>query len=282
MTAAFPEGLPFTKMSGGGNDFIVLASSDAARIPDLPEFTRRACRRGMAVGADGVLVIEDRADGIGLTHLNADGGRSALCGNGTRCAARWARRRSGSEGSLRIHADAGELLARFTQDARVELLLGFAVRPPEARRLTTTSGDVEGHFLEVGIPHFLIQIPDVAEAPVASVGAELRRHRGFAPHGTNVSFLARRADGTLDLRTYERGVEAETLSCGTACVAAGVLAVHSGWSASPVICHTRSGVDLVVAVGAREEPGYRELSLVGDARFIYEGRLSAEAIGSLD
>jgi diaminopimelate epimerase len=275
-------GLPFTKMAGGGNDFIVIDARDARPIADLHGFVRDVCRRGLSVGADGVLLVDRSAgDPIVLAHYNADGGRSRLCGNGTRCAARWARLRHGGAEALRVRTDAGEVLARFPERrGRVELRLGFGCAAPEARRLDLDGRPVEGHFVEVGIPHFLVEVPDVARAPVASLGPWLRRHPAFGPAGTNVSFVARRPDGSIDIRTFERGVEAETLSCGTGCVAAGVLAVHRGWRRGPVVCRTRSGVDLVVGATAGEGGTYADLRLEGDARVIYEGRLSADAIGS--
>jgi diaminopimelate epimerase len=112
---------------------------------------------------------------------------------------------------------------------------------------------------------------------VHGTGGALRRHAAFAPHGANVSFLHKRRDGTLDVRTFERGVEAETLACGTACVAASLLDVGQGRSRTPVVCHTRSGLDLQVALEAVPE-GFGGLQLQGDARFIYEGRLDSEAL----
>ena len=275
--------LPFTKMSGGGNDFIVVEAGAAESLTDLPGWVRRVCRRGMSVGADGVLVVDaSGAADIRLEHYNADGGRSSLCGNGTRCAARWALLRGlGDRELVRVHTDAGPVDARPAGDGRMAMRLGWACEPPETRRVELADGSaVAGFFLDVGVPHFILAVPEVSEAPVCARGAEIRRHPAFAPEGTNVSFVAPRPDRALDIRTYERGVEGETLACGTACVAASVVAVAQGWTRSPVVCHPRSAIPLVVEVESREGQ-YVELTLSGDARVIYEGALSPEAVEDL-
>jgi diaminopimelate epimerase len=131
--------------------------------------------------------------------------------------------------------------------------------------------------VEVGIPHFLAPVESLEGLDVQQIGGGIRHHAMFAPQGTNVSFLVRHDEGSLELRTFERGVEAETLACGTACVAAAILAVERGWSRAPVVCHTRSGLELRVELEA-SAVGYRGLRLQGDARFIYEGNLDPEAL----
>lgn len=269
----------FTKMSGGGNDFVVLAQEEAPAEADLVDWVRRVCRRGLSTGADGVLVLgpSSTAD-VRLVHYNADGGRSSLCGNGTRCAARWTQRRQGCVGQVMLETDCGLVQARFLPDEQVSILLPFVCSVPQWRRVPLEDAvAVEGYFVEVGIPHFLVPVESFGEVEVQQTGCALRRHSMFAPQGTNVSFVIHNDDGSLDLRTFERGVEAETLACGTACVAAAILAVERTWSRTPVVCHTRSGLDLRVELEAGAE-GYHGLRLQGDARFIYEGRLAPEAL----
>lgn len=269
----------FTKMSGGGNDFVVLAQEVAPPEADLAEWVRCVCRRGLSTGADGVLVLgpSSTAD-VRLVHYNADGGRSSLCGNGTRCAARWTRRQRGPVDHVTLETDCGPVEARFPSDEQVSILLPFACRAPQPRRVQLEgAAAVEGYFVEVGIPHFLAPVESFEDVDVEETGGAIRRHAMFAPDGTNVSFLVRGDDGSLELRTFERGVEAETLACGTACVAAAILAVERGWSRAPVVCHTRSGLELQVGLEGSAE-GYRGLRLQGDARFIYEGNLAPEAL----
>jgi len=270
---------PFTKMSGGGNDFVVLTQDVAPQPPDLADWVRRVCRRGLSAGADGVLVLgPSSAADVRLVHYNADGGRSSLCGNGTRCAARWTRRQRGSVERVTLETDCGEVEARFPTAEQVSIRLPFTCRAPQGRSVQRKGEPaVQGYFVEVGIPHFLVPVESFEGVDVQGTGAAVRRHEMFAPHGTNVSFLVRRDDGSLDVRSFERGVEAETLACGTACVAAAILALEQGWGRAPIVCHTRSGLDLQVTLEATAK-GYGGLHLQGDARFIYEGRLAPEAL----
>jgi diaminopimelate epimerase len=265
-------------MSGGGNDFIVLDASEAVTIRDPAAFARLACRRGSSVGADGVLVVGVGEGGVlRLIHRNADGGRSALCGNGTRCAARWAWDRDLVRGPTVIETDAGPVRATSLPEGGVRLGFPLRVDPPVLREVMVGEDRVQGYLLQVGVPHLLVRVPRVEDVDVAARGAAIRRAEPFRDAGINVSFVARRADGDLDIRTYERGVEAETLSCGTGCVAAGVMALAAGWSTSAVSCHTRSGVVLAVRA-APSADGYGDLELAGDARRIYEGLLGPEAL----
>jgi diaminopimelate epimerase len=268
----------FTKMSASGNDFIVLDAAEAARLPDPEGWIRRVCQRALSVGADGVLVVgAATAGGVPVAHFNADGGRSALCGNGTRCAARWSRRRGLGGDPLRLLTDAGEVVATFPGGERVTVELAPSVGSPSPRRVDLPGGStVSGFSLTVGIPHFVARVARVAEVPVDSLGSQIRRHPGFGDAGTNASFVELGADGSLEIRTFERGVERETLACGTACMAAAVVAADRGWSSAPVRCRPRSGIEVAVDFD-RTDRGYAAIRLTGDARLIYEGRLTAEA-----
>ena len=271
--------LPFTKMSAGGNDFIVLAAERAEEIGDLPRWVEEVCARGMSVGADGVLIVgpDDEADAR-LVHYNADGGRSDLCGNGARCAARWARRHGLGGDPLRLRTDVGILDATFPDADQVRLQLGLSCPRPELRRLALPGGTIEsGHFLLVGIPHLVIRVEDCETVDVEGRGRALRWHQEFQPDGTNVSFVAPASRGGLHIRTFERGVEGETLACGTGCCAAAVVAAELGWCEPPVVCHTRSGVALEVGFRDAGE-GYEDLTLCGEARIVYEAQLSPEAM----
>ena len=265
-------------MSGGGNDFVVLESGAASSIGDLPRWVRAICRRGFSVGADGVLILEPEASGsIRMVHYNADGGRSELCGNGTRCAARWAQRRGLVADSIRLTTDCGPMEAFFLEGGAVEVRLGIRCPAPEERAIDMRDGStVSGYYVRIGIPHFIVRVDAVADVPVAIRGGEIRRHPGLGADGANVSFVAVRPGLPLEIRTYERGVEAETLACGTGCVAAAVVAVDRGWRQAPVACRPRSGIELTVAVRAGEQ-GYEDLGLTGDARVICEGAIGSEA-----
>lgn len=265
------------KMSGAGNDFVVLHADDARGLgPDLPDWIRAVCRRGLSVGADGVLSVGAGDGGrVEVRFWNPDGS-VAFCGNGTRCAARFAR----------LHGLAGD---RFTMDTAVgrvpATVLGDVVRielPPPVDRgeIEVRGGDGEihrGRFVLAGVPHFVRTVEDVARAPLDRWGPALRRHERFGAEGTNVDLLSRGADAVHDLRTWERGVEGETLACGTGAVAAAAALRLAGGSES-VRLRPRSGVVLEVELpGPPEAPS--SAVLTGDARVVFEGRLDPEALG---
>jgi diaminopimelate epimerase len=268
----------FYRVSGAGNDFIALVEQP---LP-APEQVRAWCRRGLSIGADGLFVLAPAAAGsVRMTHFNADGGEAALCINGTRCAARlavelgWAR----ADGSVTIETGAGPLSARRQGPTEIALEV-----PPPSRPVADRIVDLEGRriaarFVTVGVPHLVVDCPEgVAAAPVAELGSRLRHHPDFAPAGTNVDFAAWAAPGRLEIRSFERGVEAETLACGTGVLAAVAAGLAAGRASLPVRATTRGGFVLSVG-GVAEGGGVRSWSLAGDARIVAEGRLRPEAEG---
>jgi len=180
--------------------------------------------------------------------------------------------------AVRRSLGARPMEARFTPTGGVTVWLGLRCAAPQVRHVELEDGaTVSGHYLEVGIPHFVARVEALGDIPVDRIGGSLRRHVAFGEAGTNVSFVAPRPDGVLEIRTFERGLEAETLACGTACVAAAVVAVEAGWTGPPVVCRPRSGIDLVVGL-TETGGGYENLSLEGDARVICEGSIEPEAL----
>ena len=267
------RGVPVTKMSGAGNDFVVLDAGTAATIPDLARFARKVCRRGLSVGADGVLVVGPEEGAVRVRFLNPDGGE-AFCGNGTRCAARFAVLRGLSGEAVRLRTAVGEVEARV-EGAQVRLEL------PGPRDLGPWEGSVDGLSLtgrriEAGVPHLVLEVEDVAAAPLERWGPALAHHGAFGPAGTNVDVVAPGAGGTLRIRTWERGVEGETLSCGSGAVAgAHFLALRRGEGDVRVL--PVSGVPLRVTLrGELAAPWGARLE--GDARVIFEGTLPDEAV----
>ena len=261
-------GVPVTKMSGAGNDFVVLDRETARAIPDLAGWARRVCRRGLSVGADGVLVVGPEDGGVRVLFLNPDGGQ-AFCGNGTRCAARFAVMRGFGKGTLHLRTAAGEVVAEV-EDAHVRLAL------PAPRDLGPWEGRVgsdtlAGRRILAGVPHLVLEVPDVSAAPLHLWGPALAHHPDFGREGTNVSVVAASGDGLLRIRTWERGVEGETLSCGSGALAgAHFLAQRQGTSDVRIL--PASGVALRVVL----EGG--TAALEGDARVVFEGTLPDEAV----
>jgi diaminopimelate epimerase len=262
-------GVRVTKMSGAGNDFVVLDAESARGIPDLAAWARRVCRRGLSVGADGVLVVSAEDGAVRVLFLNPDGGE-AFCGNGTRCAARFAVLRGLAGETLRLRTAAGDVEARV-QGAHVRLEL------PGPQDLGPWEGSsLSGRRILAGAPHLVLEVDDVGAAPLDRWGPALAHHPDFGLAGTNVDVVARGADGVLRIRTWERGVEGETLSCGSGAVAgAHFLALRQGTVEVPVL--PASGILLrVILRGSLTAP--TGALLEGDARVIFEGTLPEEAV----
>ncbi len=269
--------IPFTKMNGSGNDFIIIDNRNGLAPADLPAFIQGVCRRKLSVGADGLILIETDADhDFRWQFFNADGSRAEMCGNGARCAARFACMHGIAGRRMTFGTDAGTIEAEVIgEGAKIRMTDPFDLACDE----TLTLADSAQIFSRVntGVPHVVVETDDLEAVPVAALGREIRFHSRFAPAGTNVNFMAVRGTGAIGVRTYERGVEDETLACGTGCVAAAlVTAVRHGWN-SPIEVTTRSGGILTIHFD-REGQGFQSVYLEGDARIVYAAELGADAL----
>lgn len=265
----------FFQLSGSGNDFLALAEPS-----DEPtaEQVRAWCRRGVSLGADGVFTLHrneaaaDKAAGAVMIHYNADGSRAELCLNGTRCAARLAFELGWAQREVTVETDSGPMVARALSGARVALAVPPPAAPPRRITLSTEGRDWDGWRVVVGVPHLVLLWPEpLAAAPVASLGARLRHHPDLAPAGANVDFVRFPAAGRMEIRTYERGVEAETLACGTGTLAAAAAGLAAGVTELPLEVVTRGGLPL----GVGGTPDRWELA--GDARLLARGELFRDA-----
>ncbi|OGS04180.1 MAG: diaminopimelate epimerase [Elusimicrobia bacterium RIFCSPLOWO2_12_FULL_59_9] len=276
----------FWKLSGAGNDFILI---EAGAAPGAwPRLARRLCQRGTSVGADGLLVVRRAAKGrpARLRYFNADGS-AAFCGNGSRAAAWWMYRRGWVKKLFSFETDRGVLEAEIVRDgvARVKM--------PAARILRTSIALRAGgktftaHALHTGVPHVVVPVREVESVDVQTLGRAIRRHPLFRPEGANVNFIAFN-EAPARLRTYERGVEAETLACGTGVTACAVLAVALELAGFPFQVRVRSGDVLSVDCRAglpvapwakggarRVVPGavFDQLWLEGPAKIVYTGEI---------
>jgi diaminopimelate epimerase len=268
-----PVGRTFYKMSGSGNDFVMIdARSEPAGDLDRPEWVRAVCARGTGVGADGVVFLEpSSAAAFRIRYLNSDGSLAALCGNATLCSARLAVELGGADrGGFSIETDAGVLPARIV-DGRPEIDLEEVCEVvAEDARVRLAAGETRAGFALVGVPHVVIRVDDLEELDVVGRGGPIRRDPSFR-QGANVNFVAAGPDGGWRMRTYERGVEAETLACGTGAVAAAVLLDAWGEAGATVPIETRSGQMLRVRL-VRTDGRWRP-SLAGSARIVYHGAL---------
>ncbi|HKY33775.1 MAG TPA: diaminopimelate epimerase [Candidatus Polarisedimenticolia bacterium] len=282
-----PPVIKFTKMCAGGNDFIVidnLTAGEAETIEVDEDLIRRMCSRHASVGADGVIVIAaSGAAHARMVYHNRDGGRAALCGNGVRCVARLlALKRVAPSDGMVIETDVGLLAAAVSQDQPwFRLPLGA----PDMARMTLhvegtldqVSRSFEATRVAAGVPHLVVASRDAHGMPdFARVAAALRRHPDLGPEGANVDFITPRDRHMLDIRCYERGVEAETLTSGSGCIAAALAADAGGLAESPVSCRSRAGFVNTVTLERRGETVDAVLS--GDARVIYTGVLHAEGL----
>ncbi len=270
-------GRRFTKMTGSGNDFIFFgggSASDAelARSPVI----QRLCARGTGIGADGLVLIQPSAPGrVRMTYYNADGTEAALCGNASLCSTRLAV-------DLGMGPETGFLLETAVGDLAVRLRDGLPevdLQPVEglqadASHLGIDRGEERLGFALVGVPHVVIRVADLEAVDVVGRGRPLRSHPALS-EGANVNFVAPRADGSWAYRTYERGVEDETLACGTGAVAIAALLEKWGESGAETQLQTRSG--RILQVVQREGAIGRIPSLRGEGRIVFTGEIGADA-----
>ena len=269
--------IPFYKMSGSGNDFILIDNRDGI-VDDryLNQLVKGACRRKMSVGADGLLLVEKSslAD-FKWRFFNADGSRAEMCGNGARCAGRFAFITGIAGPELSFETDVGIVTAKIVGD-RVKIGMTDPVDLKENRTLMVGDANFPYDFINTGVPHAVLSTQDIEGVRVFELGRAIRHHPVFSPAGTNVNFVQTIGDNTIAVRTYERGVEDETLACGTGCVAASLMmCLKHGWP-SPVNVKTRSNVMLRVYF-TFDGQAFTRIYLEGDARVIYQGILWDEA-----
>jgi diaminopimelate epimerase len=268
--------IPFYKMHGGGNDFVLIDHREGF-IPEAeqPQFARRVCHRQLGAGADGLILIEAsltaNTANFRWRFYNADGSEPEMCGNGGRCAARFAVLTGIAPPDLTFETLAGTIAAEVR--GRLVKLLMAGVGDFRMEQTISLEGEtLLGHFLKVGVPHVAVPVADLSAAPVTAWGRAVRFHPLFAPAGTNVNFIRVEGPQTLRIRTYERGVEDETLACGTGAVASALIAASLGQVVSPVTVHTRGGEALTVYFTPQGE-AFTEVFLEGDALVVYQGEL---------
>ena len=243
--------IAFLKMHGAANDFVVIDH----RRPFLPEelepLVIRLCDRRRGIGADGVLLLErDREVDFAMRYFNADGKPAEYCGYGARCLARLALDLGlGSSSGVRFRTSVGIQEARPASNGRgIELHFGRLPADGEACTVTALDREFSGRLIRAGVPHFVVGVERVEWLPVNEWGSALRHHPRFGAEGANVDFVARLNPSRVAMRTYERGVEAETLACGSGAIASALWLVAEG-GASPVSVVTAGGDELVVSCG---------------------------------
>jgi diaminopimelate epimerase len=264
--------LRFTKMNGAGNDFILFDN----RVGDIdlrPNQIVQLCDRHRGIGADGILLLEKAANGADfrMRYFNADGGEAEMCGNGARCFARFANKVGGQKDKISFETPAGVISAELKGD-----LVTLRMTDPTDLRLnldlSTATETRTVHFINSGVPHVVIPVAKIDDADVRREGAAIRYHKLFSPNGTNVNFMEKRTADKIAIRTYERGVEDETLACGTGIVASALIFAATERCESPVTVLARGGDELQVGF---EKAGdrFNNVTLTGPAEFVFEGKI---------
>ena len=264
--------LHFTKMNGAGNDFILIDNRTGHVHLDRPQIAR-LCDRHRGIGADGILLLEkasNHAD-FRMRYFNADGGEAEMCGNGARCFARFANKVAGSKEKISFETPAGVISAKLAGD-----LVTLQMTEPTDLRLKTTLRVMDEnktvHFINSGVPHVVISVLQLDDVDVQGAGSAIRHHKMFSPKGTNVNFLEKRGPKQIAVRTYERGVEAETLACGTGIVASALIFAATENAASPITVIARGGDELRVGF-EKSDTAFRNVTLTGPAEFVFEGSI---------
>ncbi len=264
--------LRFTKMNGAGNDFVMI-DNRAGNVRLQPEQIVRICDRHRGVGADGILLLEKGSNGADfrMRYYNRDGGEAEMCGNGARCFARFAKKVAGAPERISFQTPAGLIGARLHGD----LVTLNMSDPTDLRlnlRLQIDGEDGVVHYINSGVPHVVVPVARLDVVHVFTQGAAIRRHKKFSPQGANVNFIEKRGAQKILVRTYERGVEDETLACGTGVVASALIFAVTEKVDGPVSVTVRSGSELSVDF-KRAGNQFRNVTLIGPAEFAFEGTI---------
>ncbi len=264
--------LRFTKMNGAGNDFVMI-DNRAGEVRLEPEQIVRICDRHRGVGADGILLLEKGSNGADfrMRYYNRDGGEAEMCGNGARCFARFANKIAKAPAKISFQTPAGLIRGELQGE-----LVTLQMSEPKDLSLdidVVASGSNEHvHFINSGVPHVVVPVSIVADVDVRKRGEALRRHAKFSPAGANVNFIEKRGPKKISIRTYERGVEDETLACGTGVVASALIFAATEKVDGPIGITVRSGSELAVDF-KRAGDQFTNVTLTGPAEFAFEGTI---------
>lgn len=266
--------LHFQKMNGAGNDFVVLDNRDRSLALGGTEIAR-LCDRHRGVGADGLLLVEppEGDTDFRMRYYNADGREAEMCGNGARCFARFVNKLSPvTDGKVRFETPAGVISATLTGD---QVSLGMSQPGPFAGgvELEAAGHNLTVYSINTGVPHAVVLVDDLPGTDVRALGAALRHHPHFQPRGTNVNFVSQPGPQDLVIRTYERGVEDETLACGTGVVACALTIARLTGTDAPIRVLVKGGDTLQVDF-QREGDGFTGVILTGPADFVFEGEIT--------
>jgi diaminopimelate epimerase len=268
--------LSFTKMNGAGNDFIMV-DNRAAQISLSKDQIARLCDRHRGVGADGLICAEPASSPqahLRMRYYNADGGEAEMCGNGARCFSRFGAGLLNLTQSIRFETLAGDIEAELLGEA-VRLTMSAPHSHKPAALLPVGTSQLAVHFINTGVPHAVIPVADLTNCDVHELGKGIRYHDHFAPKGTNANFIASSTSPEQDLivRTYERGVEGETLACGTGVVASALIHHLQTGKHSPIRVRVAGG-DVMEVAFEKNNHGFHDVTLTGPADLVFTGSVT--------
>ncbi len=277
MIKAASEKIEFYKMSGSGNDFIIIDNRDLSlNVGDLSSFARRICQRKISAGADGLVLIEPSARvDFKWRFYNSDGSPAQMCGNAARCVALLAHFKGIAGRKMFFETMAGIIHAEIENDVPKVKLTDPSVVSVD-QKIVVDGREFALDVVDTGVPHAVNFADDLELFDVFNWGRKIRHHERFQPKGTNVNFVAVIDRRTLKVRTYERGVEDETLACGTGAVAAVLAAAQRKLVDSPADALVQSGETLRIYF-TRQKESFREIYLEGRVKIVYQGYLFEEA-----
>lgn len=278
----FGPTVPFWKMQGSGNDFVAL-DNRTLQVPSqaMPLWAGKICARAFGVAADGVFFLDNPPAGSDLAYIwhffNSDGTRAEMCGNGSRCAARLAYSLGMAPAEHVFGTDAGPIRATVLTEGGEAGQVRVQLTPPKGlelhKSITMDDETFEVHFVNTGVPHVVVPVNEVASVDVHTIGLAIRYNDAFAPAGTNVNFVQIKDPETMLVRTYERGVEAETYACGTGAVACQLICNELGLTGPSARATTTGGETLTVLL--KEDGVY----LQGAATLVFSGDLYLDSLG---
>jgi diaminopimelate epimerase len=271
-----PDTIPISKLSGSGNDFVVIDNRSGTYSKPANFLARRLCARRYSAGADGLILIENSTQAsFRVRFFNPDGNEFNTCGNGGRCAVRYVFLNGIADRRMTMETNIGVVDAEVI-GASVRLkLLG----PKEIRLrvpLVLDGHEFTGHLIQMGDPHYVVITENLREQPFVPLARRLSHHEALGPDGANVHFIEVPTRNNIRIRSYERGVEDETLACGSGCTATAIAMFRSGLCDPPIDFLPQSGIPLTVHFNPANN--FQDLHLEGDARLIYRGELTREAL----
>jgi diaminopimelate epimerase len=276
-------GLPVYKMTGSGNDFVMVDARASTPADWTPEDMQAVCARGTGIGADGIVFVGpgSHAGAARMIYYNADGSHAAMCGNAALCsttlAAHLGLAGRPSPDGMDLETDAGTYQSRAVEagrggrGGRAELHLAPVASPAAVPRLELAPGERQAVLTHVGVPHLIVLVADVDQVALMDRGPSLRFDPALAPEGANINFISRDETGVWRMRTYERGIEGETLACGTGAVGAGCAIQEWGLGRLPVDIQSRSGRMIGVRATKAQNGLYDEVWLTGEGRMVFRG-----------